>query len=222
MYVDDYKHKGLRKKLVKELTGKGITNSEVLRAIQTVPRHFFLDTAFLEQAYMDKALQIGEGQTISQPYTVAFQSQLLEIKNGEKVLEIGTGSGYQASILCEMGARVFSVERIKKLHKDASDVLQKLGYKPELFVGDGTLGLKAFAPFQKILVTAGAPLPPEPLLEQLDLGGIMVIPIGNNKSQIMVRYKKDLSGKITKEEHGVFRFVPLLGEKGWKTTHKTQ
>jgi protein-L-isoaspartate(D-aspartate) O-methyltransferase len=221
MRIDDYKHKGLRKKLVKELTGKGIKDSLVLAAIESVPRHFFLDSAFLEQAYMDKALQIGEGQTISQPYTVAIQSQLLEIKPGDKVLEIGTGSGYQASVLCEMGAKVYSIERIKTLHQNASVMLKELGYKPALFLGDGTLGLKAFAPFQKIIVTAGAPIVPETLLEQLDLGGILVIPVGNDKTQIMVQFRKDLNGNIAKEEHGTFKFVPLLGEKGWKTTLKT-
>jgi protein-L-isoaspartate(D-aspartate) O-methyltransferase len=220
MHVDDYRHKGLRKKLTKEIEDKGISDRSVLRAIQTVPRHYFLDSAFLEQAYMDKALQIGEGQTISQPFTVAFQTQLLEMKEGDRVLEIGTGSGYQASILCEMGAKVYSVERIKSLHKSASSMLKLLGYKAELFVGDGTLGLNTFAPFSKIIVTAGAPMPPEPLLEQLELGGIMVIPIGDGKLQHMIRYKKDLKGNIVKEEHGTFRFVPLLGEKGWKTMPK--
>lgn len=221
MFIDEYKHKGLRKKLVKELEGKGIKDPSVLKAILTVPRHLFLDSAFLEQAYMDKALQIGEGQTISQPYTVAFQSQLLEVKEGDKVLEIGTGSGYQASVLCEMGAKVYSVERIRNLSKNASHMFHKLGYKPELFVGDGTLGLKAFAPFKKIIVTAGAPVAPEPLLEQLDLGGILVIPVGDGKIQHMLRFMKDLQGNIRKEEHGTFKFVPLLGEKGWKTAPKT-
>lgn len=220
MYVDDYKHKGLRKKLVKELETKGIIDKEVLKAIQAIPRHFFLDSAFLEQAYMDKALQIGEGQTISQPYTVAFQTQLLGIEAGDKVLEIGTGSGYQASILCAMGAKVYSVERIKTLHRSAFVMLQQLGYKAELFVGDGTLGLKAFAPFKKIIVTAGAPIPPEPLLEQLDHDGTMVIPVGDEKIQHMITYRKDRAGKITKKEHGTFRFVPLLGEKGWKVAPK--
>lgn len=220
MYVDDYKHKGLRKKLVKELETKGITDKQVLKAIEAVPRHLFLDSAFLEQAYMDKALQIGEGQTISQPYTVAFQTQLLDIESGDKVLEIGTGSGYQASVLCALGAKVYSVERIKTLHKGAATMLQQLGYKAELFVGDGTLGLKAFAPFKKIIVTAGAPIPPEPLLEQLDNGGTMVIPIGDGKVQHMITFKKDKQGTITKREHGTFRFVPLLGEKGWKTAPK--
>ncbi len=218
MVIDDYKHKGLRKKLVKELQGKGISDQAVLEAIMSVPRHIFLDTAFLEQAYMDKAFQIGEGQTISQPFTVAFQTQLLEIKKNDKVLEIGTGSGYQASVLCYMETRLFSIERIRSLSKNASVIFQKLGYKPELMIGDGSLGWKAHSPFQKIIVTAGAPLAPEPLLEQLDLGGILVIPIGDQKVQTMVRYKKDLAGKITKEEHGIFKFVPLLGEKAWKTT----
>ncbi|MBC7389295.1 MAG: protein-L-isoaspartate(D-aspartate) O-methyltransferase [Opitutaceae bacterium] len=220
MIIDDYKHKGLRKKLVKELQGKGIYDQAVLDSILNVPRHIFLDTAFLEQAYTDKAFQIGEGQTISQPYTVAFQTQLLEIKKGEKVLEIGTGSGYQASVLCYMETKLYSIERIKSLSKNASLIFQKLGYKPELMVGDGSLGWKVHSPFQKIIVTAGAPLAPEPLLEQLDLGGILVIPIGDQKVQTMVRYKKDLTGKITKEEHGIFKFVPLLGEKAWKTTQK--
>jgi protein-L-isoaspartate(D-aspartate) O-methyltransferase len=220
MFTDDYRHKGLRKKLVKELAGKGITDSNVLVALNAVPRHVFFDSAFLEHAYADKAFQIGEGQTISQPYTVAFQSQLLEIEKGDKVLEIGTGSGYQASVLCEMGAKVYSVERIKSLHKTAGTMMAKLGYKPELLLGDGSLGWKANAPFKKIIVTAAAPLAPEPLLEQLENGGIMVIPIGSDQVQYMIRYKKDKLGNITKEEHGTFRFVPLLGEKGWKTTPK--
>ncbi len=218
--MDDYKHKGLRKKLGKELEGKGIHDVAVLNAIQNVPRHSFLDSVFLEQAYMDKALQIGEGQTISQPFTVAFQTQLLEVIPGDKILEIGTGSGYQASILCEMGAKVYSIERIKSLHKSASVLLKKLGYKPELFLGDGTLGLKAFAPFKRIIVTAGAPIAPEPLLDQLDVNGTMVIPIGDGKIQYMMRFRKQLDGTIVKEEHGTFRFVPLVGEKGWKTTPK--
>jgi len=217
MVIDEYKHKGLRKKLVKELKDKGIYDEAVLDAILTVPRHIFLDTAFLEQAYMDKAFQIGEGQTISQPYTVAFQTQLLEIKKGDKVLEIGTGSGYQASVLCQMQTKLFSIERIQVLSKNAKIILQKLGYKPETMVGDGSLGWKTHAPFQKIIVTAGAPLAPEPLLEQLDNGGILVIPIGDQKVQTMIRYKKNISGQITKEEHGTFKFVPLLGENAWAT-----
>lgn len=220
MFTDDYKHKGLRKRLVKELKEKGISDSFVLDAINTVPRHVFLDTAFLEQAYLDKAFQIGEGQTISQPYTVAFQTQLLELQKGDKVLEIGTGSGYQASILCEMGAKVYSIERIPSLHKGAGIILRKLGYKPNLFLGDGSLGLKSFAPFKKIIVTAGAPVAPEPLLEQLDKGGILVIPIGDDKTQLMVRYLKDTFGNVKREEHGVFRFVPLVGEKAWKIQSK--
>ena len=220
MVIDDYKHKGLRKKLVKELKEKGIFDLAVLDAIMTVPRHIFLDTAFLEQAYTDKAFQIGEGQTISQPYTVAFQTQLLEIKKGDKVLEIGTGSGYQASVLSHMETKLYSIERIRNLSRNASVIFQKLGYRPELMVGDGSLGWKIHSPFQKIIVTAGAPLAPEPLLEQLDLGGILVIPIGDQKTQVMVRYRKDMTGKISKEEHGLFKFVPLLGEKAWKTTQK--
>ena len=220
MFTDDYKHKGLRKKLVKELVDKGINDSAVLEAIQAIPRHFFLDTAFTEQAYMDKAFQIGEGQTISQTYTVAFQTQLLEIKKGDKVLEIGTGSGYQASVLCQMEAKVFSIERISTLSKNASIMFKKLGYKPELMVGDGSLGWKVHAPFQKIIVTAGAPVAPEPLLDQLDKNGILVIPVGDHKIQYMMRFKKDASGNITKEEHGTFKFVPLVGEKAWKTSQK--
>lgn len=221
MLVDDYKHKGLRKKLVKEMVDKGISDPNVLAAMQTVPRHAFLESAFLEQAYTDKAFPIGDGQTISQPYTVAFQSQLLELKQGDKVLEIGTGSGYQASILCEMGAKLFSIERIKNLHKNATIILKQLGYKPELFLADGSLGLKAFAPFQKIIVTAGAPIAPDSLFDQLDKNGILVIPVGDDKVQYMIRYRKDAAGNITKEEHGAFKFVPLIGEKGWKTSTKT-
>jgi len=220
MFIDDYKHKGLRKKLVKELKDKGIKDLFVLNAIETIPRHIFLDTAFTEQAYMDKAFQIGEGQTISQPYTVAFQTQLLEVQKGDRILEIGTGSGYQASILCQLEAKLFSVERIKSLSQNAAIVLRKLGFKPALLIGDGSKGWKEHAPFQKIIVTAGAPIAPESLLDQLDNGGILVIPIGDHKTQIMVRYRKDLKGIITREEHGTFKFVPLLGENAWKTTQK--
>ena len=183
---DTYRHKGQRQKLVRLLVESGITDNNVLNAINTLPRHFFFDPALEKHAYDNKAFQIGEGQTISQPYTVAFQSEVLNIKKGEKVLEIGTGSGYQASILAELGAKVFSIERNQNLYKRTSALLKKLGYpKIKTFFGDGYKGLSTFAPFQKIIVTAAAPAVPTKLKDQLVVGGIMVIPVGNDKKQII-------------------------------------
>lgn len=215
MLEDDYRHKGLRRKLVETIRSKGITDELVLQAVGQVPRHYFFDKIFLEHAYQDKAFPIGEGQTISQPYTVAFQTQLLKVEKGDKVLEIGTGSGYQACILAEMGADVFTIEYIRKLYDGTRKFLPKMGYRPHFFHGDGTKGLPAFAPFDKILVTAAAPLIPKPLIEQLKVGGILVIPVGDDNLQRMIRLIKKSDSKIVKESHDYFSFVPLVGEFGW-------
>lgn len=212
---DTYKHKGKRKSLVKTIQEKGIVDVPVLTAIGTVPRHNFFDPAFLEHAYQDKAFPIGEGQTISQPYTVAFQTQLLNISPGEKVLEIGTGSGYQACILLELGANVFSIEYNRNLYERTRKFLPKMGYKPYLSCGDGTKGWPSQAPFDKILVTAGAPSIPEELIAQLKIGGMLVIPVGSKERQKMVRLTRQSDQKILKEDFNYFAFVPLLGEKGW-------
>jgi len=215
MLEDSYRHRGLRKKLVRTVEGKGITDKDVLMALGKVPRHYFFDKAFLEHAYQDKAFPIGEGQTISQPFTVAFQTQLLEIEKGDKVLEIGTGSGYQACILMEMGAVVYTIEYIKKLYDRTKIFLPTMGYKPHFFCGDGTKGLPAFKPFDKIIITAAAPTLPQPLIDQLSIGGIMVIPVGDNNLQRMIKVTKKAETKITKEYFDYFSFVPLVGKFGW-------
>ncbi len=215
MLEDNYKQRGLRNKLVKILQNKGIKDPNVLQAIGKVPRHVFFDNALLEHAYQDKAFPIGEGQTISQPYTVAFQTEKLEIKPGDKVLEIGTGSGYQACILLELGAKVYTIEYNKKLYETAKSFLPKLGYKPFFFYGDGSKGISAKAPFDKIIVTAGAPVVPDALINQLAEGGILVIPVGNREKQVMLKIRKK-NGQLIKEEFDYFSFVPLLGEQGWK------
>ncbi len=214
---DNYKHKGMRRQLVSKVRSKGITDERVLRAIGKVPRHAFLDNAFLEHAYQDKAFQIGEGQTISQPYTVAFQTEMLEIKAGDKVLEIGTGSGYQCSILLELGAKVYTIEYNWALHQRAKQTLKELGYThPTLIHGDGTKGLPPYAPYDGIIVTAGAPNVPLSLIEQLGIGGRLVIPVGDRRSQKMLHITKEKDGKIRKKEFNYFSFVPLLGEHGWE------
>jgi len=210
--VDTYKHKGLRKQLVNTIRDKGIIDEDVMEAIGKIPRHLFLNSSFLEFAYQDKPFPIGSGQTISQPYTVAFQTELLEVSPGEKVLEIGTGSGYQACVLEELGAKVFTIERQKKLYLKSKKFLAKLGYKAKLFYGDGYKGLPAFAPFDKILITAGAPDLPDDLAAQLKTGGFIVVPLGRSEIQVMARFIKDADGKMRKENHGTFRFVPLLKE----------
>ncbi len=214
--LDTYRHKGLRRKLVEEVQAKGITDEKVLKAIDTVPRHFFMDNAFVEFAYADKAFPIGAGQTISQPYTVAFQTQQLQIKKGEKVLEIGTGSGYQTAVLLECGARVYTIERQKLLYDKVRQMLPAMGYHPNFFYGDGYKGLPAFAPFDKILVTCGATFIPETLVDQLRPGGLMMIPVGAGDVQEMTLIAKQPDGQVTKREFGKFRFVPMLGEKEWK------
>lgn len=215
MFEDNYKQRGLRNKLVKVLRNKGITDDRVLNAIAKVPRHVFFENALLEHAYQDKAFPIGEGQTISQPYTVAFQTEKLEIKPGDKVLEIGTGSGYQACILAELGAKVFTIEYNKNLYNRTKQFLPELGYKPYFYYGDGSKGIPAKAPFDKIVVTAGAPVVPDALVEQLAEGGILVIPVGNRDKQLMLRIRKK-NGTVHTEEFDYFSFVPLLGQQGWR------
>lgn len=210
---DTFRHKGLRHQLVESLRKKGIQDDSVLQAMEAVPRHFFFDSSFLEFAYLDKPFPIGAGQTISQPYTVAFQTELLQLKKGEKVLEIGTGSGYQACILHELGVKVFSIERQKLLFDKTKIFLPTLGYRIKTFYGDGYLGLPAFAPFDKIIITAGAPYIPEVLVQQLRIGGILVAPIGNTDIQEMTTLVK-LTGTATRiTSHGRFRFVPMLNDK---------
>ncbi len=210
---DTYRHKGLRNKLVEEVRAKGIRDERVLAALAEVPRHFFLDSSFVEIAYEDKPFPIGSGQTISQPYTVAFQTELLQIKKSEKVLEIGTGSGYQACVLTEMGAKVFGIERHHSLVKKTRVLLEDMKYRVRLFYGDGFKGLPAFAPFDKILITAAAPHIPEMLMEQLKVGGIMVLPIGSGDTQVMTRITKLADDRWEEERFGTFRFVPMLGNK---------
>ncbi len=214
-YIDHYRHKGLRKNLVKELKERGIMDDRVLEAMDQVPRHFFFDEAFVEQAYTDKAFPIGAGQTISQPYTVAYQTELLNINPKDKVLEIGTGSGYQTCILIALGAKVFTIERQKILFEKTKIQLIELGYKARFFCADGSLGLPLHAPFDKILVTAGAPYIPKALLNQLKIGGIMVIPVGDEKSQMMTSILKTGNETFEKYELGSFRFVPLKGDQAW-------
>lgn len=210
---DTFKHKGLRKQLVATLIAKGIKTPAVLDAIDSIPRHLFMDSSFLDHAYQDKAFPIAASQTISQPYTVAFQSELLEVKSGDKILEIGTGSGYQTAVLCLLGAQVYSIERQLELFKKTSQFLPKIGYVAKrLIFGDGYKGLKEEAPFDSIIVTAGAPFVPKPLLSQLKIGGRLVIPVGD-KDQIMTLYIRKGSKEFEKHELGNFKFVPLLENK---------
>lgn len=211
--VDSFKHKGLRQKLVDILISKGITDKGVLNAISKVPRHLFMDSGFLDHAYQDKAFPIAANQTISQPYTVAFQTELLEVNENDKVLEIGTGSGYQTAVLCLLGAEVYSVERQLELFKKSSLFLPKIGFVVKRLVfGDGYKGLKEDAPFDRILVTAGAPYVPKELLSQLMIGGRLVIPIGNEE-QVMTLYIRTGPKTFEKYEHGKFKFVPMLENK---------
>jgi len=203
----------MRKKLVDSIRRKGIQDAGVLKALDTIPRHLFLDSSFLEFAYDDKPFPIGSGQTISQPYTVAFQSELLQVKQGQKVLEIGTGSGYQACVLAEMGAKVYSVERQKKLYLKTKEFLKKLPYNVKLFYGDGGKGVPSFAPYDRILITAAAPDIPKTLLDQLRTGGFLVVPVGGGDVQTMLRIKKLGNDEFETEEFGAFRFVPMLQNK---------
>lgn len=213
---DTYLHKGKRRALVAELRTKGIKSERVLDAVNNLPRHFFFDSALISHAYEDKAFPIGEGQTISQPYTVAFQTELLNVKSGDKILEIGTGSGYQGTILHLLGAEVYTIEYQKKLFEGTQRFLKRLGIELHLFYGDGTGGLPQHAPYDKIIVTAGAPIIPEALIQQLKIGGILVIPVGDRKRQAMVKITKKSAKDIVREEFEGFAFVPLLGKDGWK------
>ena len=210
---DTFKHKGLRNKLAFEVKAKGVLDIRVLKAIESIPRHLFMDSSFVDHAYQDKAFPIGAGQTISQPYTVAFQSQLLEIKKGDKILEIGTGSGYQTAVLYLMGAKVYSVERQNELFKQTSALLPKLGIRPKhLSFGDGYKGLPNHAPFDSIIVTAGAPTIPKPLMAKLKIGGKLIIPVGD-ENQIMIKLIRKNETQFEKHELGDFKFVPLLEDK---------
>jgi len=204
-----------RQALVETLKEKGIQDQRVLEAVKTIPRHVLVESALVNRAYDDRALPIGCSQTISQPYTVAAQTELLGISKGDKVLEIGTGSGYQAAILCKLGAEVYSVERHEELYHKAKENLRKFGFRPHLKLGDGTLGWKAYAPYNGIVVTAGAPVVPQDLVKQLTVGGVLVVPVGDQESQVMVKITR-ISESEFKEEHlRKFKFVPLIGEKGW-------
>jgi protein-L-isoaspartate(D-aspartate) O-methyltransferase len=208
--TDTFEAKGKRKKLVAELRRKGISDEEVLRAIDTVPRHLFMDPAFLIHAYVDKAFPISSGQTISQPYTVAVQTSLLRVKRRDKILEIGTGSGYQAAILAEMGAKVYTIERYRELFMKAQRIITSLGYSVDFFYGDGYIGKPQYGPFDGIIITAAAPEVPENLLHQLKTGGRLVVPLGNSASQIMTVMERTGPESYEHSEHGSFIFVPML------------
>ncbi len=210
---DNYLHKGLREKLVDEIRRKGIRDERVLEAIRKVPRHLFMDSGFIKFAYKDQAFPIGSGQTISQPYTVAFQTELLDVKPLDKVLEIGTGSGYQAAVLVEMGARVYTIERQKELYLKVQMQLPRMGYKPSFFYGDGYQGLPTYGPFDRILITAAAPEIPATLIEQLKTGGKMVVPVGGSGSQVMTLVEKNGPGDFSTQEKGWFVFVPMIKGK---------
>ncbi|WP_139921828.1 protein-L-isoaspartate(D-aspartate) O-methyltransferase [Hymenobacter sp. DG01] len=215
MHADTYRHRGLRRTLVEELRRKGIRDERVLTAIGTVPRHLFFEDAFQPHAYQDKAFPIGEGQTISQPYTVAYQTELLQVQPGERVLEIGTGSGYQCCVLLELTPHVFSIEYNPVLFERTARRLAAMHRPAHLFGGDGSLGLPQHAPFDKILVTAGSPALPRPLLRQLRVGGALVIPVGDEQTQRMVRVVRESEEEFSRQVLEEFRFVPLLGQAGW-------
>jgi protein-L-isoaspartate(D-aspartate) O-methyltransferase len=210
---DTFRHKGLRQILVDELIGKGISDQSVLSMINEIPRHLFMDNAFVQFAYKDKAFPIGSGQTISQPYTVAFQTELLQLNPYEKVLEVGTGSGYQAAVLIGMESNVYTIERQKELFTKTKDFLPKLGYNCNFYYGDGYKGLDKFSPFDKIIITCGAPNIPEGLIKQLKVGGRMVAPIGNGDVQVMHLIEKLSETEIRTTTHGEFSFVPMLNNK---------
>jgi len=208
--IDDFEAKGKRKKLVEELRQKGITDEAVLRAIDTVPRHLFMDPAFLNHAYVDKAFPISSGQTISQPYTVAVQTSLLQVKRRDKILEIGTGSGYQAAILAEMGARVYTIERYKELYLKAQKTLASLGYSADFFYGDGYEGKPQYGPYDGIIITAAAKKIPDELLKQLKTGGKLVVPLGGRFTQVMTLVRRTGEDTFNYSSHGYYVFVPLL------------
>lgn len=210
-YEDSYQHKGLRKKLISLLREKGITDEQVLQAMDNIPRHYFLDSAFDKIAYEDRAFPISEGQTISQPYTVAYQTQLLQVKPNDKVLEIGTGSIYQATVLAQMGAKVYTIERQKKLFEKTKQFIFKNQYPGlKFFYGDGYEGLPTYAPFDKVIITAAAPFIPPKLIDQLKPGGKMVIPVDEGEHQRMLRITKNADGTVTEEAFENFSFVPML------------
>jgi len=213
---DSYRHKGQRRELVNVIRKKGIKDEAVLNAIHAIPRHFFFDSALHSHAYEDKAFPIGEGQTISQPYTVAFQTELLAVRRGDKILEIGTGSGYQAAVLYLLEAEVHTIEYQPKLFERTKRFLPRLGVKVKFYQGDGSKGLPSKAPYDKIIVTAGAPVVPNDLLKQLKIDGILVIPVGDRNTQKMMKLTKVSESKILQEEYDNFAFVPLLGSSGWK------
>jgi protein-L-isoaspartate(D-aspartate) O-methyltransferase len=213
-YEDTYRHKGLRKKLIDVLKDKGITDNNVLQAINNIPRHYFLDSAFDEIAYEDRAFPISEGQTISQPYTVAYQTQLLQVNPADKILEIGTGSIYQATVLAEIGAKVFTIERQKNLFEKTKQFVLKANYPNiKFFYGDGFEGLPTYAPFDKVIITAAAPFVPPKLIEQLKVGGKMVIPVDEGPHQRMLRLTKNADGSYDEEVFENFSFVPMLTGK---------
>ena len=207
---DTFKHQGKRKILIAELVEMGIKNKDILEAFNAIPRHFFLDLAFDEQAYTNMAFQIGSGQTISHPYTVAFQTDLLELKKGEKVLEIGSGSGFQTCILCKLGAKVFSIERHRELFMKAKQMVGFFNFSAKMYFGDGYKGNLSYAPYDKILVTCGAPEIPNELIKQLKIGGIMIIPVGEGKEQKMLKIIKTQETEYSIQEFGTFKFVPML------------
>lgn len=211
--TDSYRHKGLRRKLVDTVAGKGIKDQKILEALGKVPRHYFMDSGFIEFAYKDQAFPIGSGQTISQPYTVAFQTELLNVKKHDKILEVGTGSGYQCVILLELGAKVYTIERQRELYLKSRTLLTEMGYKPYFFYGDGYKGQANYAPFDKIIITAGAPEIPGELLKQLKIGGRMVVPVGGSSGQVMVTVDRIGEEEYKKTEHGFFAFVPMLKGK---------
>jgi len=208
--VDEYRHKGMRRKLTEELQKMGISDEKVLDAIKKIPRHFFIDSTFEKHAYTNKAFPIASGQTISQPHTVANQTELLKCKTGDTVLEIGTGSGYQCAVLCEMGMKVHSIERQKELFDSAGPLLRELGYKPFLYYGDGYKGKEVFAPFDGVIVTCGAPFIPDALIDQLKVGGRLVIPVGPEGKQRMLTIDKVTEVELVEKDHGDAAFVPML------------
>jgi protein-L-isoaspartate(D-aspartate) O-methyltransferase len=207
---DSLRHKGMRKRLVERVADKGITSQQVLDAIGNVPRHLFMESSFVKFAYKDQAFPIGAGQTISQPYTVAFQTQLLNVSPNSKILEVGTGSGYQAAVLLEMGAQVFTIERQRELYVKAQQILPKIGYHPRFFFGDGYKGLSTYGPFDGIVVTAGAPYIPDNLKQQLKVGARLVIPVSKGEHQVMTVVEHVSENEFDEKQYGMFSFVPLL------------